>query len=42
MIDVLADGCGSCLAFHPDGEYQTGSSLGDSLGVWGVEGIEYS
>jgi hypothetical protein len=42
VIDVLADGSGSCPALHPDGEFQTGSSLGDSSGVWGVGGIEYS
>jgi len=41
-MDVLADGSGSCPALYPDGDLQIGSSLADSSGGWGVEGIEYS
>jgi hypothetical protein len=42
VIDEVAVGFGSCPALHLDGDFQTGSSLEDSSGVWGVEGIEYS
>jgi hypothetical protein len=42
VIVVADDGLGSYPALHPDGVLQTGSSLADSSGVWGVEDIEDS